>query len=158
MPDRSLWPTVRKVGNKYEYGSLTFWADGGGIYCHDRDPGEQLENVSITMPKWRDRIEEMTRRRNHLCLSSHEGNSAKLAIQAQQIQSFDALLTAMEEVARQVQKQGDIMDPGTQKYLREHVAKVKRTHLVGADVLPAPLVEALSKTRTRRLDSNPLPD
>ena len=88
------------------------------------------EVVSVTLPKWKERITAQLRLRTRAAMTSHIGDPMKLAIQAQQLATFDALLVAMEAVAKEVEHQGDIMAKGTQKHIRDHVSRVKQTFQV----------------------------
>lgn len=139
MPDRSLEPLCvkKEAGGRYKYGSLTFWAEGGGVYMLDDSPKPGTERQkSITLTGWRERMDDRRRAVKLLELQSHHGNEFQKASAAQTYQVQKDLLTAMQAVEADVVRQGDIMNPKVQEYYKKHVAPVKRTFQVLTNILP----------------------
>lgn len=138
MTQPNFWPKPpRKVANRYEYGSLVFWAEGGGVYVLDEhpEPGEDPRK-SVTLPRWLGRIEAQQAYLQAAEKDSHIGNAYEIAYKAQHVLAIRGLVTAMKEVARQAKEQGDLTRPDVQRYYRDHVAPVNRTHLVPSIILP----------------------
>jgi len=137
VPDRSVEPLrVKRTANRFSYGSLTFWAEGGGVYLIDHEPGAQAERKSITLQGWEERISHQRRVVLHLSSQTGFDNEFQKASHVQRLQVLKDLLNAMLEVARQVRAQGDIMDPKVQAHYKNHVAKVARTFQVQTNILP----------------------
>jgi len=139
MPKKNFWPEPpKKVGNRYEYGSLTFWAEGGGVYVIDSEPkpGETSDPKPIMLPGWRDRTIGNMKLLDHIERSKHVGSPSEIAWKTQYCRAIKGLVEAMFEVGRQAVHQGDLTDQNVQRYYREHVATVKQTHLVPGAILP----------------------
>jgi hypothetical protein len=138
MTEAVLWPDPpKKVGNRYEYGPLTFWAEGGGIYVHDSKPkpGEE-ERKSVMLPGWRDRIIALRGYLQRAESDAHVGSPQEIKWKAQHCFVIRKLVEAMYDVGRQALNQGDLTRESVQKYYRDHVATVKQTHLVPGTILP----------------------
>lgn len=138
MSKPNFWPVPpKKVGNRYEYGSLTFWAEGGGIYVIDSEPkpGEDPRK-SIMLPGWAARTQSQLRYYNYVASKQHEGSPQQVFWQAQHARAVKALVEAMFEVGREAIRQGDLSRPEVQKYYRDHVAPVKQTYLVPGIIAP----------------------
>lgn len=137
----NFWPTPpRKVANRYEYGSLVFWAEGGGIYMLEQepDPGERALKP-IMLPGWQARTIAQLELYKHAVKDSHVGDPQTLKWKAQYVRALRGLIEAMYEVGNEAIRQGDLSRPEVQRYYREHVAPVKQTHLV-PDMVPGVLL------------------
>lgn len=139
MAERKWWPkSARRVGNRWEYGSLTFWAEAGGVHIIDVDPRSDDPNTekTISLTRWSMQVDML---RNYLKAAmedQHKGTPTEVAKKAQHVYALQSAVRAGEEVARLAQFQGDCTNPHVQKYYKEHVAPVARTHLVPGAILP----------------------
>jgi hypothetical protein len=138
----NMWPEPpKRVGNRFEYTTsertLTFWAEGGGMYVDDSAPKPGEERVKpIMVPGWKARIAALKSYAQAIAADAHVGNSHQIAWKAQHRRAIQGLVEAMETVLRQALHQGDLTQPGVQKYYRDHVAPVHQTHLVPDTILP----------------------
>ena len=138
MSKPNFWPEPpKKVGNRYEYGSLTFWAEGGGIYVIDSQPkpGEEPRK-SIMLPGWQARTMAQLKYYNYVAKDAHVGDPGTVLWKAQHARAIKCLVEAMFEVGRQAVQQGDLSRPEVQEYYRKHVAPVKQTYLIPGIVTP----------------------
>lgn len=139
MANRNWWPMPpRRVGDRWQYGSLTFWPDGGGVYVTDQDPrpDDPLPAVSMTLPKWMARIAAQRGYLKAAQQDAHIGTPDEVRYKAQHVRAITGLVEAMLDVARRAHAQGDLTQAAVQKYYRDHVAPVRQTHLVPGTILP----------------------
>lgn len=139
MANRNWWPKPpRNVAGRWEYGSLTFWAEGGGIYVIDQDPraDDPETTKTITLPQWVARLRAQKDYLAHVIRDQHRGSPQQIAIKTQIARAVAGLVRAMETVARDAQRQGDLTEASVQRYYRDHVATVRQTHLVPNAILP----------------------
>ena len=141
MP-RAVWPKpARQVGDRWEYNSLTFWAEGGGVRIIDTDAKtpEQRER-SLTLPRWNSHLDML---RNYLLAAiadQHNGSPDIIRYKAQHVYALSSVVRAGALVAKQAARQGDLTQTAVQEHYRKHVAPVKRTyqvpHLAAGAILP----------------------
>jgi hypothetical protein len=138
MSKPNFWPKPPKqVGNRWEYGSLTFWAEGGGIYIIDAEHRpDEAPQKSVMLPGWKQRLDAQMRLLAHVEKTKHVGEPSTVAWKVQYCRALSALVSAMFEVGCQANEQGDLSRPEVQEYYRKHVASVKQTHLVPGVILP----------------------
>lgn len=140
MADRNpnIEKLAKKVGERYEYRSLTFWAEHGGVHIWDQDPTPQDPCVDkvVSLPKWMERVKTMKQYLAAAERDLHVGSQAQIASKVYHVESMRSLVQAMQAVAKQAEQQGDLTNPNVQKFYDTHVAPVAQTYQVPSIILP----------------------
>lgn len=134
------WPKPpRKIGNRWMYGTTLFWAENGAVYLEETHPDKHgvngRQNKSMVLRKWVERfraVADAYREQYRICNQS--GGIQKQAVAVALRDALRGLMDAMRQVAEEAKKQGDLTRPEVQRYYDEHVATVKRTHLVNHQI------------------------
>ena len=119
MADRSLLPKKpTKVGGRYEYLSLTFWAENGFIYIEDRD---DESFTTCNRRDWLDRARAFNQDAQRLgSMATEAGNAWKKQTAAQERDAMLSLVECMLACAKQAKAQGDPMDPKVIEHIKKH--------------------------------------
>jgi len=129
---------ARKVGERWEYRSLIFWAEAGGVHIIDMDPrpDDPETDKYVSLPKWSERVKMQRAYVEHAERDSHIGTPIQIEKKHYHLNAIKSCLRAMEDVERTAQRQGDCTDPIVQEYYKKHVAPVKQTYQVPSLILP----------------------
>jgi len=133
LPERA-----RQVGERWFYGTMWMWASGGGIHIIDEafPDGHAEHYVSMTLRKWKERIDGFENMVQELERHAHEGTPSEVSHQWQQVQVYKSALAAMKHIADTATRQGDLTQEGVREYYRKHVAPVKKYSVVPSSLLP----------------------
>lgn len=133
LPERA-----RKVGERWFYGTMWMWGQGGGVHIIDEAYPEGTDGhyVTMTLRKWRERIDGFENMIRELEAHAHEGTGADVAHQRQQADVYKSALDAMKDIERTCDRQGDLTRAEVREYYRKHVAPVRKFTVVPSSLLP----------------------
>ena len=126
MPDKTFrFKRPRKIGKRYQYQDLTFWAKNGFIYVEDR-----ADNSFHTISRrdWLLRANAFVKEIGKIgTITSNAYNVFKKKTFIAERDALQVLVDAMIDVARRAQRQGDPTNPKVLDEILRHTNK--RAHV-----------------------------
>jgi hypothetical protein len=122
MPDKTFrFKRPRKIGKRYQYQDLTFWAKNGFIYVEDR-----ADNSFHTISRrdWLVRANAFVKEISKIGgITSNADNVFQKQTFLAEREALQGLVDAMIDVARRAKRQGDPTNPKVLSEVLRHTSK-----------------------------------